>query len=139
MKTVYPFISIKLLSVSLLILLFFNALSAIGGGIGLVVSDGLGMPKSWLTGSPFDSFLVPGIILAVIVGGTNLAAAVMEIKKLRFAPEASAVAGFGLQIWIYAEIYIIRESAWLQTVYFVTGTLILILVFLRFRVKKSEK
>ncbi|OQA03462.1 MAG: hypothetical protein BWY68_00736 [bacterium ADurb.Bin400] len=48
------------------------------------------------------------------------------------------VAGFGMQIWIYTEIYIVLHSTWLQTLYFTTGTLILILAFMLYaRTKES--
>lgn len=41
----------------------------------------------------------------------------------------SAVAGFGMLIWIFTEIVLIREAAWLQVLYFATGTVQLIMVF----------
>ena len=70
---------------SLVVVSLFNALSAVGGGIGMVVADGLSMPKSLLANSPFTTFLLPGLILAVVVGGTQTMAAVrlLSIGRLR--------------------------------------------------------
>ena len=104
--------------------------TAAGGGIGLITTDGLGMPVSWLKNSPFPSYLIPGLILFFAVGGTNICAAAIGLKNYRHPYAASAVAGFGLLIWIFTEIYIIGHSHWLQFFYFGTGILILILAML---------
>jgi hypothetical protein len=57
------------------------------------------MPTSYLAGSPFTSFLVPGLILGGIVGGTQLAAAIALIRRARSALLWSAVAGCGMLRW----------------------------------------
>lgn len=59
----------------------FNALSAVGGGIGMVVADGLSMPRSLLADTPFTTFTVPGLILLVVVGGTQLVSAVLLLAR----------------------------------------------------------
>jgi hypothetical protein len=107
----------------------FHALSAVGGGIGMVVADGLGMPKSLLAGSPFPTFLVPGLILLIVVGGTQCAASVLLLRKRTSALVWSAVAGFGMLIWIIAEIAMINSLTWAQMIYVISGFLQLILVF----------
>ena len=128
-----------ILRIKLIIVLFFCTLSAFGGGLGLIFMDGLGMPKEWLTGSPFDSFFWPGMILFFIVGGTNLLAGIVNIKKHKFAPEWTAVAGFGLLIWIFTEIYMIKEISWMQTLYFVLGIILLIFSIAMLRAKQENK
>jgi hypothetical protein len=40
----------------------------------------------------------------------------------------SAIAGFGMLIWIFVELAIIRQYSWLQAAYFIVGGLELILV-----------
>src|SRR5665647_1872428 len=47
----------------------FNALSAVGGGIALS-AGGLGVPTVLLRHTPFDSFVVPGIFLDAVIGGS---------------------------------------------------------------------
>ena len=107
----------------------FHALSAVGGGIGMVVADGLSMPKSLLTDSPFTTFLVPGIIVAVVVGGTQTVASVGLLQHRSSAYVWSAVAGFGMVIWIIIEIGVIHVLSWAQVIYVVSGLLQLVLVF----------
>lgn len=106
----------------------FNALSAVGGGIGMVVADGLSMPKSMLADSPFSTFLVPGLILFLVVGGTQSIAATVLLRRGESGLVWSAVAGFGMLIWILAEIGIIHAFTWAQLIYAVSGLLQLILV-----------
>ncbi len=55
----------------LTILVFFQAISGLAGGIGLIISpsgESIGMPISMLNNSPFSSFLIPGLFLFVILG-----------------------------------------------------------------------
>ena len=107
----------------------FNALSAIGGGIGMIVADGLSMPKSLLADTPFTTFTIPGLILLVVVGGTQLASAVLLVKRRASALLWSAVAGFGILIWTISEIGLIHALTYAQTIYVVSGLLQLVLVF----------
>lgn len=114
---------------ALIVLSVFSGLSAVGGGVGMMVADGLSMPKSFLADSPFSTYLVPGLILCVAVGGPQVLAAVLLIAKRESALLWSAVAGFGMLIWILVEIGVIHEFGWAQTVYVVAGLLQLVLVF----------
>lgn len=77
----------------LLVLLVVNALSAFGGAAGLV-GNGVGMDPAWLDGTPFTSYLWPGILLGVAVGGTHLVAVVMVVRRAPFAPLAALVAAW---------------------------------------------
>lgn len=105
-------------------------ITAVVGGINLIATNGLGMPISYLEHSPFQSFIFPGLLLSIIIGGTNIIASVLVIKKSDFMLEFSAVAGFGIMLWIFGELYIIGHSHWLQVLYFALGTIILISIML---------
>jgi len=105
-----------------IILAAFNTLSAVAGGVGMLATNGLGMPESSLDGSPFSSFLVPALVLIVIVGGTQAIAAGLLIARRESALLWSAVAGIGMLIWIFIETIVIRGGSWLQVLYFTTGT-----------------
>lgn len=69
---------------------------------------GLGVPREYLAGTPFTTFVVPGLILGIVVGGTQLAASVALLTRRSWAARMSAVAGFGMLIWIFAEMAIIN-------------------------------
>lgn len=102
-------------------------LTAVAGGLALLVaalgpSNGGGVTpdRAYLGGSPFTSYLVPGVVLAVVVGGTHILAAVLTGRGSAAGPFAAAVAGFGLLIWIFVQMMFIPFSP-LQAVYFVAG------------------
>jgi hypothetical protein len=125
---------------ALSVYLFLIGASAVQGGFNLITSNGSGMSVELLKHSPFTSFFWPGLILALIVGGTHLAAAISLWVKYKYAPEITAVSGFGMVIWIFTELNIIRQTHWLQTMYFGLGiiTVVSALLLLRFT-EKSYK
>lgn len=112
----------------LVVVTVFNAVSAIGGGIGLAFANGAGIPLSVLGEGPFTSFVMPGLILLLVVGGTQTLAAVSLIARRGSALLWSAVAGFGMVIWIYVEVALLPFYSWLHTLYFVTGITQLVMV-----------
>ena len=107
----------------------FSALSAVGGGVGMVATDGLGMPRSFLADGPFDSYIGPGMILLLIVGGTQVLALVLLLRRAETRLLAGAVAGFGMLIWIIVEVGLISEFSWPQMIYLGAGVLQLAAVY----------
>jgi hypothetical protein len=106
----------------------FNSVSAVGGAIAIFLTDGLGMPKSFLTGSPFDSFFLPGLILLVIVGGTQVLAALLLLLRRPSSLFWTAFGGFTMVTWILVETAIIRGFGALQALYYLSGVVELVLV-----------
>ena len=97
-------------TVKLLIgLIIVQALSAIGGGVGLIQDpvENIGMPVSLLEGSPFDDYLIPGLILLVVVGLEPLIAFFGLIKGHTWGWWVALVAGGDLLIWVIAEILLL--------------------------------
>ncbi len=77
---------------------------------GLLIVDGMGMPQSTLDHSPFDSFLVPGLALGGIVGGSLLLAARLIWFRHRLGPLASLSAGIILLGWIVSEALMVPDG-----------------------------
>ncbi|WP_349866703.1 hypothetical protein [Leifsonia sp. WHRI 6310E] len=103
------------------------AVTALAGGLALAVGSMTGagaggaLPSpAYLTGSPFATYLLPGLILALVVGGTHVVAALLIGRGSRRGPFAVAVAGFGLLIWIFVQMAFIPFSP-LQAAYFAAG------------------
>jgi hypothetical protein len=113
---------------TLIVVTVFNAVSAVGGAIAMLATDGLGMPKSWLVNGPFDSFLWPALILLVVVGGSQTLAAVLLLRRRPSSLFWTSVAGFAMIMWILVEIVMIQAFDWLQGLYFGTGVVQLALV-----------
>ena len=93
---------------ALIIVVIFNAASAVGGSIAMLFTDGLGMPTSFLTNSPFTSFFLPALILLVVIGGTQALAAGLLLGYRESSLLWTAFAGFAMIIWILTETVIIR-------------------------------
>ncbi len=124
--------------ISLGLLLAVVSLNAFAGGY-LGISGAKGVPIEWLNGSPFESYLIPGIILFVIVGGSFLFAAVVVLRKYSYGKIISIAASIILFIWLAVEIYIIGYVSWMQPATAVAGLLVLILaLFLNEPARKSS-
>lgn len=106
----------------------FNALSAVGGGIGLLTPGSMGIPLTLLDGTIFTSYLWPAIILIVVIGGTQTLAVAAELRRTRIALFWAAVAGIAMVIWIFVELAIMAGFSILHGIYFTTGLAQLILV-----------
>lgn len=109
-------------------LALIGAFSAFAGGYGMIVSNGLGMPISYLNGTLFDSWILPGFILFGIVGGTQIIAVFLLIRNSEWQHFGLAVAGFGMIVWIFCEMYITGITHWLQILYFSLGIMELTIV-----------
>jgi hypothetical protein len=117
------------------------AVNAVGGAIW-----GLGgakdVPRRWLEATPFDSYVVPSLILLVAVGGGMGAAAVMLLARHRLAPEVSIAAGLILIGWIIVQVLVIVPKggfSWLQPAMFAAGALVAALGWqLRTDAKEAE-
>lgn len=115
--------------------LFIIGLSAVYGGWAIINTDVMKFPPDLLKTTPFDSFIIPGLILAFIVGGTQFVAATLLWIKNKFMYEATAVAGFGLLIWMTTEIYMIPTHHPIQIVYlgFAIMNLIILMLLLKYQ------
>lgn len=103
------------------LVLLLVGVSAVIGGFGLITTNGLGMPTAWLEGSPFTSYLFPGLILTFIIGGIFITTSVLIFMKYKYAMQCAVVAGICLVIWIFTEVYIIKHSNILQWFYFLVA------------------
>lgn len=106
---------------SVLIFLGLNALA--GGYYGMVGAPGV--PVDWLTGTPFRSYSVPGLILFGVVGGSLLVGGVAVFARSTFARGAVAAAGFILVGWLAVQLAIIGRVSWMQPAMALIGAFIL--------------
>lgn len=117
--------------IALFALNVFVGLTAVAGGIGFL-TGGLQMPLEWLRDTPFSDYTIPGLVLAIVVGGSTVVAAVMMPIQHEAGVLASALAGVMLVGWIAVEVAMIGLVNWLQPFYFVLGLLIFgLAVYLR--------
>lgn len=116
------------------ILVLFQGASGIVGGTGLIIDPSgelLNIPITWLKGSPFPDYLIPGIILASILGIYPLIAFIGLLRRHDWAVTATRNLGFALIIWIATEIIVIGYQAEppLQLIYGILGLIILLISY----------
>lgn len=117
----------------LLAVALFLAVGAIPAGIGFVLRpDGslVGMPLAVLAGTPFPDFRLPGIFLALAVGGSALAASVLLALGARRAAGVALVAGLVTLGWIAVQVALLGYLSPLQPLVAALG---LALVWLAWR------
>lgn len=112
---------------ALLTVLAFVAVTAFLGGVALVLgalvpslATVLSPPPEYLAGTPFASYLLPGLLLGIVVGGMHALAFVLLLRRHPWADPASAAAAFAVLIWIFIQMIYIPFS-FLQAVYFIAG------------------
>jgi hypothetical protein len=98
----------------------FNAMSAMGGGIGLVTGT-LPIPKALLKHTPFESYVIPGLFLGIVIGGSALLGAVALLTHAGRSRLISTAAGVIMVGWITGETILIQGFSWLQGLYLLTG------------------
>jgi hypothetical protein len=116
----------------LLVFFFFIGLGAIVGSIG-VMKDLMPFPEVWLQGTPFHSYLFPGLILCLIVGGSHLVAAFILLWRDSVARIASLIAGLILTGWMASELTLIGFQAPIQVCFVTIGLLEVGLSFTKLR------
>jgi hypothetical protein len=95
---------------------------ALYGGVGLLVdAEALGAEQSWLEGTPFPDYRLPGVVLLVVIGGGMLATALAALLRSRFAGLAALASGLTLLVWGVVETLTIGYQG--------AGQLVLLAVF----------
>lgn len=105
------------------------AVLGIGGGI--ATSTGIDpFPQEWIAGTPFSTYVIPGIILTIVVGGTAALASVGMLRRLRWGPLASSFAGASMIGFLLGEIMILNqpvEPTVTEMVFFAIGSVMVLL------------
>lgn len=122
----------KMLSYGTGALLAIIGLGAVGCGMMLMLQpdgESIGLSLDLLENTPFENFLIPGIVLFAINGVASLVGAFLSFKNHRYAGFATMILGVAMIIWITAEVYWIGGESFLQPTMFTVGLAELILGF----------
>jgi hypothetical protein len=110
--------------IALGILDWFVALTAGAGGMALATGmEATRFPPDMLKGSPFGDHVVPGLILAIVVGGSAAVGALAIWFRPAAGASATVLAGLVLMGWIAGEVLMLSGTArsWLEPFYFAVG------------------
>lgn len=122
-----------MIRILLILLLSFVAISAIPSGTMLVLApDGsmLQMQVSLLKSTPFSNFLIPGLVLVLVVGGSALVALVAIFTQHSKAQVLALFAGVMQGGWIVVQMLLLGMLAALQFIYISIGAAIVLLALL---------
>ena len=116
--------SIRILLIALSILL---ALAAFEGGIQLLV--GFYTPPVEMLNGIFKDYTIPGLSLGIIVGGSALCAAILSIRKNKFALLATIASGLIVMFFEFVEMLVIGSPAgparFMQIFFVMMGTVMI--------------
>jgi hypothetical protein len=110
----------------LIALLGFLGLEGLAGGVGLAAdpSGGVfGYPVSWLERTPFNDFLIPGLLLGLLLGVAPLVAGYGLLRRpvwrwtdvwngwtgRHWAWTSSIIVGCGLVAWIIVQVLVVPD------------------------------
>jgi hypothetical protein len=116
----------------LLLLLTFIALSAtICGLIMIVRPDGsvLNLSISLLEHTAFKDFLIPGTMLAFVVGGTNMLAIILCLRRHPNRYNWSIAGGLMISGWIIGQMVLIQAISWLHFLFLFSGIMIILVSY----------
>lgn len=114
---------------ALIILDGLAGLSALLGMPILLTGWGYRFPLTWLEGTPFSDYTVPGLLLGIVVGGSALLAMGATLKSARVGAVASLAAGGIMMGWEIGEYILLpiarftftNPTTWQQGLFFLVG------------------
>lgn len=108
---------------SLFILHAFVGIGALAGGLAAITNpeEPLGVTVDALKNSPFENFLIPGIILFTIIGLGNILSATTLALNSKFQGYISSVFSWALVIWIVVQCIMLEDIVPLHIIFFIIG------------------
>jgi hypothetical protein len=120
----------KRIRIALVVIEAFIGLGAIYGGIAILIGAfDQWLPVAWPQGTPFSDYTIPGLALAIVVGGAMVVATATVFIQREWAVLISAVAGIFMAGFEVVEVGSVDSKAgnWLplmaelQALYFALG------------------
>lgn len=94
--------------------------AAVAAGMGLV-RNGLGLSEELLLSTPFDNWFLPGVLIALGIGGSQVLAAALLAAHDPQARAASMAAGVVLACWTVLQSLLLHRVEPLELALFVVG------------------
>ncbi len=113
----------RLVRIALVALEALVALSAISGGLWLAAGKS-GLDVAWLAGTPFSDYTIPGLLLAIVVGGCTVLAAATVFIHREWAVVVSGAAGLLMAGYEVVRFVMIGHFDWFYEGSFVFGAAI---------------
>ena len=92
-----------------------------------MVADGFDLPTSWLTGTGFSSWALPGLSLILVVAIPQLGGAFLLVTRRPRGALVAVLVGGLLVAWIVVQLAVLQRYFFLQPVIFAVGALQVVL------------
>jgi hypothetical protein len=129
---------LRLTSISLLLLTAINATVA---GVLFIVDPsghGMGMNVSYIMDSPFNTYLIPGLVLLIVNGLLNFIAAYFVFRKKPFASFWVIAQGILLSGWIVIQVIMVKDISMLHIIMFTIGMILTMSGFLLLALRRKD-
>ncbi|MFX1520991.1 MAG: hypothetical protein ACFFCD_13830 [Promethearchaeota archaeon] len=126
--------------IPLLIVDSFVAVTAAGGGVALAA--GLeDFPLDWLSGTPFNDYFIPGLLLTILVGGSATVSTIILLRIPEIGIRASMLAGLIMMEWIVVEVTILNQPSpnLIEVFYFALGLIMAVLALILLIQNRTKK
>ncbi len=127
------------LAVTLGLIQLFIGLGGIAGGLPMVLDPtgaAIGLNQDILADTPFENFLIPGIVILTFNGIFISIAGIASIKKYQRAGEIGVIFGIWLTGFMIAEILWLHLVMWLQHLFLICGIIEIILGAILYKSRK---
>lgn len=111
------------------VVLAILGIQALYGGIQLI-RDAFAFPVEWLEPLPFDSWVVPGLLLMLLIGVPSFALLGMYVAGNKAADRLTIYFGIGVMAWIVVQLFFIPFT-FLQPLVFVLGLTLTLVAWTR--------
>ncbi|MGE0229732.1 MAG: hypothetical protein AB7I38_10710 [Dehalococcoidia bacterium] len=99
----------------------------------------LGMEATWLEGSPFTDFRIPGLFLLLVIAPANVASALLLARRHRGGPYLSLATGLLLVVWLAIQTAILGLRHWSQLLWWAVFPLVALLGAMQVHRQRREE
>jgi hypothetical protein len=120
------------MKIFLTMLTAFVTLTAVAGGMLLIMDQegtSLHLATSMLRNTPFDDYLMPGILLIALVGGVNGVALVSQLMKNNLTYRWTIAGAVVLIVWTIIQMLMFSGASWLQILFLFIGVFMVLLTW----------
>ena len=119
------------------VILGILGVQAFYGGVQLI-RDAFAFPVDWLDPLPFDSWVIPGFLLMLLIGVPSFALLGMYVAENAAADPLTIAFGLGVMAWIGVQLFFV-PFFFLQPLVFVLGLALVLIAWSREVTRRSAQ
>jgi len=119
------------------VILGILGVQAFYGGVQLI-RDAFDFPVDWLDPLPFDSWVIPGFLLMLLIGVPSFALLGMYVADNAAADRLTMAFGLGVMAWIVVQVFFVPFN-FLQPLVFVLGLALVLIAWSREVTRRSAQ